>query len=135
MGGTVKIVLDTCALIWWSLDPNKLTSAATKACEEMEKNKNGVVPSISIWEIAIKIKNKKLDLGVNFNEYVSCLKKSDVIAIVPIDEDIWFESVNLEWEHRDPSDRVVVALASINQAPIITADTEIRKFYSNVIWE
>ncbi|MEL6458743.1 MAG: type II toxin-antitoxin system VapC family toxin [Cyanobacteria bacterium J06621_15] len=131
----MKIVLDTCALIWWSLDPNKLTSAATKACEEMEKNKNGVVPSISIWEIAIKIKNKKLDLGVNFNEYVSCLKKSDVIAIVPIDEDIWFESVNLEWEHRDPSDRVVVALASINQAPIITADTEIRKFYSNVIWE
>jgi len=26
----VKIVLDTCALIWWSLDPNKLTSAATR---------------------------------------------------------------------------------------------------------
>ena len=100
----------------------------------MEIHIHGLVPSISIWEIAIKIKNKKLDLGVSFNEYVGSLKKSDVITIVPIDEDIWLESVNLEWEHRDPSDRVVVALASINQAPIITADTEIIKFYSNVIW-
>ncbi|MEM6753799.1 MAG: type II toxin-antitoxin system VapC family toxin [Cyanobacteria bacterium P01_C01_bin.38] len=130
----MKIVLDTCALIWWSLDPNKLTSAAIEACKQMEKDKNGLFPSISIWEIAIKIKNKKLDLGVNINEYVSSLKKSDVITIVPIDEDTWLESVQIKWEHRDPADRVVVALASRNQAPIITADTEIKNFYSEVIW-
>ncbi len=134
MGRIVKIVLDTCALIWWSLDPSKLTSAATEACKQMEKNKNGLVPSIAIWEIAIKIKNKKLDLGVNINQYVASLKKSSVVNIVPIDEDIWLESVHIEWEHRDPADRVVVALASRNQASIITADTEIRNFYSDVIW-
>lgn len=132
--GIVKIVLDTCALIWWSLDPNKLSQTATEACQEMEKNKNGLVPSIAIWEIAIKIKNQKLDLGVNLNEYVSSLKKSDVITIVPVDVDVWLESVNLAWEHRDRADRVVVALASINQASIITADTQIINFYSNVIW-
>ena len=113
--GIVKIVLDTCALIWWSLDPNKLTSAATEACKQMEKNKNGLVSSISIWEIAIKIKNKKLDLEVNVNEYVSSLKKFDVIAIVPVDVDLWLESVQLKWEHRDSAD-IVVGLASINQA-------------------
>ena len=130
----VKIVLDTCALIWWSLDPSKLTSAATEACKQMEKNKNGLVPSIAIWEIAIKIKNQKLDLGVNLNKYVASLKKSSVVSIVPIDEDIWLESVQLEWEHRDPADRVVVALASRNQASIVTADTKIRNFYPDAIW-
>ncbi|WP_414619861.1 type II toxin-antitoxin system VapC family toxin [Calothrix sp. CCY 0018] len=130
----MKIVLDTCALIWWSLDPNELTSAAIEACKQMEKNKNGLVPSIAIWEIALKIKNKKLDLGVNLNKYVASLKKSDVVSIVPIDEDVWLESVNLEWEHRDPADRVVVALASRNQASIVTADTEIRNFYPDAIW-
>ncbi len=134
MGRIVKIVLDTCALIWWSLDPNELTSAAIEACKQMEKNKNGLVPSIAIWEIALKIKNKKLDLGVNLNKYVASLKKSDVVSIVPIDEDVWLESVNLEWEHRDPADRVVVALASRNQASIVTADTEIRNFYPDAIW-
>ena len=130
----VKIVLDTCALIWWSLDPSKLTSAATEACKQMEKNKNGLVPSIAIWEIAIKIKNQKLDLGVNLNKYVASLKKSSVVSIVPIDEDIWLESVQLQWEHRDPADRVVVALASRNQASIVTADTKIRNFYPDAIW-
>lgn len=99
----------------------------------MEREKNGCVPSIAIWEIAIKIKNKKLDLGVNLNEYVVSLKKSNAVRIVPINEDLWLESVKLEWHHRDPVDRVVVALARINQASIITFDKEIRAFYSAVI--
>ncbi|MBF2005693.1 MAG: type II toxin-antitoxin system VapC family toxin [Chlorogloeopsis fritschii C42_A2020_084] len=130
----MKIVLDTCALIWWSLDPERLSQSAKKVCNQMEREKNGIVPSIAIWEIAIKIKNKKLDIGVNLNEYVASLKQSSVVRIVPIDEDVWLESVKLEWSHRDPVDRVVVALATSNQASIITADKEIRDFYSDVIW-
>ena len=130
----MKIVLDTCALIWWSLDPDRLSQAAKNVCEQMEQEKNGLVPSISIWEIAIKIKNKKLNLGVNLDKYVVSLKKSNVINIVPINEDLWVESVNLEWTHRDPADRIVVALASMNQASIITSDKKIRDFYPDVIW-
>ncbi len=62
------------------------------------------------------------------------LKKSSTVQIIPIDENIWMESVNLEWDHRDPVDRVVVALARSNQAAIITSDKEIANFYSEVIW-
>ncbi|MEA5580482.1 type II toxin-antitoxin system VapC family toxin [Nodularia harveyana UHCC-0300] len=134
MAGSIKVILDTCALIWWSLDPDKLSQRAKEVCDYMEKEKNGLVTSTSVWEIAIKIKNKKLDLGVDIDEYVTTLKKSDVIRIIPIDEDIWLESVNLEWEHRDPVDRVVVAVAKINHAAIITADKKIANFYPLVIW-
>ncbi|WP_096595163.1 PIN domain-containing protein [Calothrix sp. NIES-2098] len=130
----MKIVLDTCALIWWSLDPARLSQRAKEICDRMERDKNGLVPSIAIWEISIKIKNQKLDLGVNLNEYLAALKKSSVVEIVPIDENIWLESVRLEWTHRDPVDRVVVALAKTHQAAIITADKEIADFYSEVIW-
>ncbi|MGL5793254.1 MAG: type II toxin-antitoxin system VapC family toxin [Waterburya sp.] len=133
MGRTV-IILDTCALIWWSLDPDKLSASAKEACNQMEQQKNGLVPSIAIWEIAIKTKNKKLDLGVDLDEYVACLQKSKVIRIVPVDELLWLESVKLEWSHRDPADRIVVALAKSEQGSIITADKEIRAFYSDVIW-
>jgi PIN domain nuclease of toxin-antitoxin system len=134
MDTIVKIVLDTCALIWWSLDPARLSEQAKEACNYMERDKNGLVPSIAVWEIAIKIKNQKLDLGVNLNDYVVRLKKSSAVQIVPIDENIWIESVNLEWGHRDPAYRVIVALARSNQAAIITADKEIANFYSEVIW-
>ena len=71
---------------------------------------------------------------VDLNNYVAALKKSNVVHLVPIDEDLWLESVKLEWSHRDPVDRVVVALAQSNQASIITADREIRNFYADVIW-
>jgi PIN domain nuclease of toxin-antitoxin system len=111
MAGSIKIVLDTCALIWWSLDPDKLSQKAKESCQQMEQEKNGLVPSIAVWEIAIKIKNRKLDLGVDIDDYIATLKKSDVVRIIPIDEEIWLDSVRLEWEHRDPADRVVVAIA------------------------
>lgn len=130
----MKIVLDNYALIWWSVDPDKLSQRAKEACQEMEQEKNGLVPSTAIWEIAIKIKNHKLDLGVSIDDYIATLKKSNVVRIIPIDEEIWLESVKLEWEHRDPADRVVVAVAKRNQAAIITADQKIASFYSLVIW-
>ena len=34
---------------------------------------------MAIWKIAIKVKNKKLDLGVPLDTYVTKLKQSDVI--------------------------------------------------------
>ena len=130
----MTIVLDTCALIWWSVDPDKLSQRAKEACQQMEQEKNGLVPSTAIWEIAIKVRNHKLDLGINIDDYIATLKKSNVVRIIPIDEEIWLESVKLEWEHRDPVDRVVVAVAKLNQAAIITADKKIASFYSLVIW-
>ncbi|MEG5067068.1 hypothetical protein QUB33_26030 [Microcoleus sp. B3-A4] len=51
----MRVVLDTCALIWWSLDPEKLSQSAKDACQQMEQEKNGLVPSTAIWEIAIKL--------------------------------------------------------------------------------
>ncbi|MEL6853939.1 MAG: type II toxin-antitoxin system VapC family toxin [Cyanobacteria bacterium J06607_13] len=130
----MSIVLDTCALIWWSLDPARLSVIAKQTCEQMEKDKNGLVSSISLWEIAIKLKNKKLDLGVDLATYLAALKRSDVIQIVPIDEDAWIESVALEWAHRDPADRVVVTLARSYQAVIVTSDKKIRNFYPEIAW-
>ena len=134
MARQLSIVLDTCALIWWSLDPERLSQAAKQACDVMEQEKNGYVPSIAIWEIALKVKRNKLDLGVEIQDYVSALKQSDVVKILPINEDIWLKTVQLEWDHRDPADRVVVAIAQMTNSSIITADTKIAQFYPSIIW-
>lgn len=130
----MSLVLDTCALIWWSLEPQKLSSNAKKACLLMEKEKNGLVASISIWEIAIKIKNKKLDLGVPLETYVRALRRSDVIQIIAIDDNLWLKSVAIEWSHKDQVDRVIVALAEQYQASLITADQIIAAFYPLIVW-
>jgi PIN domain nuclease of toxin-antitoxin system len=40
----------------------------------------------------------------------------------------------LEWEHRDPADRWIVALAEQRDCPIVTSDERIRAFHENTIW-
>ncbi len=130
----MSVVLDTCALLWWSLDPNELSETAKIAIEEMERDKNGITPSMAIWEIAIKVKNKKLVLGFPLDTYLTKLQQSDVLQIMPVDEAILVNSVNLQWSHRDPVDRIMVALAISNGCSIITKDGEIRDFYDRVIW-
>ena len=130
----MTIVLDTCALLWWSLDPDEFSPKAKAAVDRMERDKDGITPAIAIWEIAIKVKNKKLDLGTPLDIYLKNLKQSDVVKIFAVDEDVFVTSVNLEWSHRDPVDRVMIALAMDRNCPIITKDKEIRKFYDNTIW-
>jgi PIN domain nuclease of toxin-antitoxin system len=92
------------------------------------------ISSVSIWEIGIKIKKNKLDIGTGIREYVRRLSLLNLIEIIPVNEDIWIENLALQWEHRDPADRTIVATAKIRHLPIITGDRIIRDFYTNVIW-
>lgn len=127
------ILLDTCALIWWTLDPDQLSPKAKAACEGILKE-GAYVSSISLWEIGVKIKKGKLDIGLPLEEYVSRLKKMNLLEIVPVDETIWLKNLALKWKNQDPADRTIVATALLKQAPIVTKDASMRKFYRHVIW-
>ncbi len=127
------ILLDTCALLWWTLDPEKLSDNATRACERIS-DQGACISAISIWEIGIKTKKGKLDIGLDIKEYVSRLNTVENFGIVPVDETIWIENVLLEWHHRDPADRTIVATARLKGIPVLTKDHIIRDFYSDTIW-
>jgi len=131
-GVSAVVVLDTCALLWWALDPDKLSAPAADACKLMEQQ-GGFVSSISIWEIGIKLKKGKLELGITLDDFVVRLKQTSV-QIVPIDEAIWVENLRLRWDHADPADRTIVATAQMRRLPIITSDGVIRAFYQSIIW-
>ncbi len=128
------MLLDTCALLWWTLDSEKLSDSATMACETISSDNKAFISAISIWEIGIKIKKGKLDIGMDLREYLNRLNLLDVLKIVPVDENIWVENIFLEWDHRDPADRTIVATAKIKNLSIITKDLIIRDFYPNTIW-
>lgn len=130
----MSFVLDTCALIWWTLDPEKLSSASLQAIAQMEQEKNGYVASISLWEIAIKLKKGKLDIGCTAREYWQLVQKIDSIQVVDIDASRWLASVELDWVHRDPADRLIVAIAEELEASLITGDQIILDFYAHSIW-
>ncbi len=115
------IVLDTHALLWWTLAPEKLSSSAAEVCERMERD-GGFASSISMWELGVKIRNGKLDLGFPFEEFVGRVEEGGVVELLPVDTSIWVRTATLDWEHRDPADRVIVATALQLRLPILTKD-------------
>jgi len=127
------ILLDTCALIWWTLDPDQLSAKARRACDSII-TRGALVSSISFWEIGIKIKKKKLEAGISLREYMERIRSMGTVTIVPVDERIWLASIELDWDHADPADRVIVSTARIHKASIVTSDAIIRKHFKNTVW-
>ena len=123
----MSLVLDTCALIWWSLDPDQLSLPAQKACEQIEKDKNGLVASISIWEIAIKSSLGREDFkadsrlirrGLIDNGYQEIAISSEHAAGVQA----------LPLVHKDPFDRLLIAQSLSEGMPLVTVDPLLSQY-------
>jgi PIN domain nuclease of toxin-antitoxin system len=121
------VVLDTHVLLWWAVDPDKLSSDAAASLAAMERH-GGFASSISIWELGVKIQRGKLEIGISIDEFARRIRKSGIIELLAVTTATWLRSLELDWEHRDPADRVIVATALLQDVPLITADSEIRRF-------
>jgi PIN domain nuclease of toxin-antitoxin system len=121
------ILLDTHALLWWALDPDRLSATATATVREMEQQ-GGYASSISIWELAVKVKRGKLQLPIAVEEFARRIERGGVVELVPVDTATWLRSSSLQWEHRDPADRVIVATALMKRVPVLTRDETIQAF-------
>ena len=124
------IVLDTSALIFWTLDRERLSEAAA-AIAEADRI---LVSSISIWEIGIKVSRGGLSIPLTVQEYADRLIQVDRVELLPVDTATWLKNVELEWAHRDPADRTIVAVALLHSCPLVTSDRAIRGFYPDAIW-
>nr|WP_320016702.1 type II toxin-antitoxin system VapC family toxin [uncultured Desulfobacter sp.] len=125
------IFLDTCALLYNAFEKKRLSPTSVQKIEESD---GFLISSISIWEIGIKIKKGKLDIPISLEELISKLNQVHNFQILSIDENTWVNSLNLDWDHRDPADRVIVASADARQMELITSDTIILDFYDRAVW-
>lgn len=125
------IVLDTSALLFWTLDPLRLSIAARQSIDSTDRL---IVSAISIWEIALKVKQSRLEIHPAIDEYIEGLAKLDRLEIEPVGVETWVSSMNFDWEHRDPADRVIVATALRHKSPLVTSDRVIRDFYAATVW-
>lgn len=125
-------VLDTCALLCWTLEPDRL-SPTGRAALEGEQGEDLLLCSMSIWELAWKQRMGKLSLGMTAEEYLRRVRQLP-LQVVAVDADTWLANVVLDWEHRDPVDRTVVALARQQQARLLTSDRAMLEFYGRAFW-
>ena len=129
------IVLDTHALVWWVNGDSRLSTPAKSAIDDvLEQGGRVLVSAISAWEIAMLVVRGRIALAMDLDEWLRVVETLECVCIVPITAQTAVQSVTLPGEfHKDPADRLIVALAREKNVPIITADEKIQT-YPHVRW-
>ena len=119
------ILLDTCAIIWDALETTKLTLKVKKAIKRYEQEL--LICDISIWEISMLIKKERLVVDDTSSGFINLLLQSRNFKVQTITPEIAEISVNFGTEiNNDPADRLIAATSIVRNAPIITADQNLR---------
>lgn len=127
----MQYLLDTHTFLWFLEGDNQLSD---KVKNEITDVKNTCFISIaSLWEIAIKSSLGKLNLKFPFDNLTSYLSAND-IEIIPITFDHIQALRNLEFQHRDPFDRLIIAQAIKENLIILTQDSNFFKYSVKIVW-
>jgi len=130
------IVLDTHAWIWFASKPEALSKKARKALDAAVNDKNVLISSISVWEVALLVKNKRLKLSMDVLDWIAKSENLPFIQFIPVSNSIAVKSVNLPQPlHQDPADRIIIATALSTGAPLVTKDKKISDYaHVKTIW-
>jgi len=122
----MRVLLDTHIFFWWIKNDRRLSKLAQSKISVAEEV---YVSSASIWELAIKIKLKKLQADINKLE--DAITASDFLEL-PISVRHAAAVMNLPDIHRDPFDRILIAQAICEPLTFLTADASLKN-YSDLV--
>jgi PIN domain nuclease of toxin-antitoxin system len=128
----MKILLDTHAFIWFAEDDSKLDETMKIL---IEKSSNDIFLSIvSIWEMAIKMQLKKLNLDKSIEDIIDIVTVNG-IELLPILPYHIIKMTTLDFYHRDPFDRIIIAQGLFENMRIMSRDVIFDEYGVARIWK
>lgn len=128
----MKLLLDTHTFLWLVEGSPKLSSAARAAIVDPL---NDLFLSVaSVWEMAIKIGNRKLTLSDPLDAYVAKWTATYQLDLLPIQLPHTLKVLDLPDHHRDPFDRILIAQALIDGMTVVTSDAKFTPYGVPIIW-
>lgn len=128
----MKVLLDTCAFLWFLADSPELSPAARAQIENPENEVH--LSAISVWEIARKYAQGKISLPAHPAILIPALRQDSGIAALPLTEADALAAEKLQLFHKDPFDRMLIAQALMGGMAIVTADRAFEPYPVRVIW-
>lgn len=128
----MKILLDTQAFLWLSLDSPELSKKAKKVFLD-EKNEF-YFSLASVWEISIKVSIKKLKFEKSFEKIILQQFQENGINQLGINFRHLIKTAKLPFHHRDPFDRLLIAQALEEKLHIMSTDSVFDKYGIKRIW-
>ncbi|OUD13049.1 type II toxin-antitoxin system VapC family toxin [Thioflexithrix psekupsensis] len=126
----MRYLVDTQIFIWTLISPDNLTAQTRQILQSNEI----FVSQVSLFEIAIKQKISKLpELPLTIGLLAECIER-DNFNLLPITTNhiAAYDSIPLLENHRDPFDRLLLAIALSENIPIISSDANFSYYASFV---
>ena len=123
------LLVDTNVVVWMLLgDRDRVTRVATDALED--ERHPILVSAASVWEIAIKRSLGKLRIEDGWARALGRVG----LEPLPITAIHASEVERLPWHHRDPFDRLLIAQATVEELPMVTADPQLSAYGVEIVW-
>ena len=128
----MKLLLDTCAFLWFQADSHHLSRNAR--AQIMDPANEVYLSAVSVWEIARKYAQGGISLPSHPSTLIPSVREESGIASLSLTESDALAAEKLQMFHKDPFDRMLIAQALMGGLAIITADRAFEPYPVRVIW-
>jgi PIN domain nuclease of toxin-antitoxin system len=125
----VRLLLDTHALLWFLERDKRLSASARRA---IESRRNSIWASaVSGYELGLKCAYGKLNFPIHDLEPMLSAANIDLLPVLMSHA---VKATDLQQNHGDPWDRILVAQASIEDLILVTRDERLRDYGIRTFW-
>jgi len=117
------ILLDTHAILWLVLKPDRLSKAATRAVVRAERGDGIAISSITLWEIALLVDVGRVKIHGSTESFLESLCRRPGVHILEITPEIAALAFRFPPDFTpDPADRLIGATARVHGLRLVTRD-------------
>lgn len=118
------VLLDTHVLLWWVLEPRRLSRPAARALRGAQRLH---VADITLREIAVLASSGRVELDRDVGEWLRQAIDDFALEVVALSPAIAARSTRIAQNfHGDPADQLIAATAIELDVPLVTADEQLR---------
>jgi PIN domain nuclease of toxin-antitoxin system len=139
----VTVLVDASALLFALLSPERLSARARVLLQD--RSTTLVWSAASTWEVVIKARIGKLDLGgdtvavlteqvLRMGMRILPVEQAHALRVSSLPDVEWVDTSGAVRRHADPFDRLLVAQALVEGLPILTADEQFDRYPVERVW-
>lgn len=128
----MRLLIDTHALLWWLSDDASLSAVAREAMAETANVL--VVSAACAWEIATKVRLGKLPGATELASDFAGFMLREGFTTLDITAEHAIRAGLLPGPHRDPFDRMLIAQAQAEGAPVVSNEAVFDGYGVRRVW-
>lgn len=122
----MRLLLDTHVWLWTLVSPGRIGADALALLEDPANHL--ALSAVSSWEVAVKYRLGKLSLPVPPEAFILPRLARDGIEALPVAHHHACAVAGLPEIHRDPFDRLLIAVAQVEGLTLVTADPQVLAY-------